>query len=418
MDKITVKELPLGIKLKVTKKRLLSIPKLMYKKVKEFYHNSKEKIKNYVTEDEKKSALKEELNKFDNKRKELANVKKQIKKQDELNSTDKKYYLEAIEEEIEKIKAKRKFRKQKGLGVFSIGKLYINKYISNQKEKANKRKAKKELEKSVKEQLKIEQKEKELREKLSKLGEEKVAIVQKQEETIKANPQLEEYSKKISSEEKKTSTEKKIIPITSVRKATEEEKTEIKKSSKFKKAIAAISAIVIAAGVALGAMSAAKTNTIDTQSVTYTQENVLEEIKKTNENFSLNDYVNLENGSKIFDSPTFDGKSGEIGTNGYDGNTLFKVNAVSYVDENNNVTSFNLVGQNEETRKNIQNSQIEFIKNNPNAVVHSIHVTPCNSTGEPELANELGGWTNTTKSQINKIDLNNINQQDLGGMIK
>jgi len=242
--------------------------------------------------------------------------------------------------------------------------------------------------------------------------------VQKQEETIKANPQLEEYSKKISSEEKKTSTEKKIIPITSVRKATEEEKTEIKKSSKFKKAIAAISAIVIAAGVALGAMSAAKTNTIDTQSVTYTQENVLEEIKKTNENFSLNDYVNLENGSKIFDSPTFDGKSGEIGTNGYDGNTLFKVNAVSYVDENNNVTSFNLVGQNEETRKNIQNSQIEFIKNNPNAVVHSIHVTPCNSTGEPELANELGGWTNTTKSQINKIDLNNINQQDLGGMIK
>jgi len=417
MDKITVKELPVGIKIKATKKRLLSIPKLMYQKVKMFYHNSKEKIKNYVTEEDKNIELNKKIDNLKNKKGELYTARRKMLKQEEFVSGDKKYLLEAIDEEIEKYVDKTVKLKNKGLGVFSIGKLYVSKYISNQKEKANKRKAKRELEKAVKEQLKIEQQEQELREKLEKLGGEKVALIQKQEEAIKANPQLEEYSKKINAEEKTTSVEKKIIPITSVRKATEEEKAEIKKSSKFKKAIAAISAIAIAAGVAIGAMNAGTTNTIDNQPITYAQENIQEEVEKS-EKITLNDYVNLENGSKIFDSPTFDGKSGVIGTNGYDGNTLFKVNAVSYIDESNSITSFNLVGREEEARKSIQNSQIEFIKNNPNAVVHSIHVTPCNSTGEPELDNELGGWTNTTNSQINKANLNNINQQNLGGMVK
>ena len=118
MSQITVKELPIGIKIKVTKKRLLSIPKIIYEKVSSFYNTMKSKFNNYVSEDEKKAALKSELNKFDAKRKELADAKKAVKKSDDITPDDKKYYFEAIDEQLEKIKNKRKKRKQKGLGVF------------------------------------------------------------------------------------------------------------------------------------------------------------------------------------------------------------------------------------------------------------------------------------------------------------
>ena len=413
MEKITVKNIPIGIKIKVTKKRLVSIPKIMYTKVKEFYHKQKDKIKNYVTEAEKKAALKEELNKFDVKRKELSQAKKEVKKSDEFTADNKKYYLEAIEEEIERIKNKRKKRKNKGLGVFSIGKLYVNKYISNQKEKSNKRKAKRELEKALKEQLEIEREEKELIERLAELNTEKTTLSIQIDEAIKNNPKLDEYYKSLSTKEntKEKTAEKKIIPITSMRKPSEKETKEIKKSSKFKKALAAIAVVAgLVTGVLVG-------NTPNVQEVPNTDVISLENgIVQESSNISLDDYVNLENGSKIFDSPTFDGKSGEIGTNGYDNNTLFKVNAVSYVDENNNVTLFNLVGQNEESRKNIQTAHEEFVKNNPNAVVNAVHITPYSDTETKVADNELGGWTKTSTAKISKVDLNKTNQQNLGGM--
>ena len=415
MTKITVKELPIGIKIKVTKKRLLSIPKLVYNKVKEFYHSSKNKLKNYVTAEDKNAELSKKIDDVKAKKSELYSTRRKMLKNEEFVTGSKKYYFDAIEEEIDKIINKEIKLKNKGLGVFSIGKLYINKFINNQKEKANKRKAKKELEKALKEQMKIE---KELREKLEKLTNEKETLVSRTTETIKNNPKLEDYYKSIISDSKDNVSEKKIIPITATRKATEEEKAEIKKSNKFKKAIAAISAIVVASGIALGGFHAANTSgNIPSNQVSYT-ENIEEKINLNQENeIKLNDYIKLENGSKIFETSNFDGKSGEIGKNGYDNDTLFKINAISYTDDNNKTVIFNLVEQNNK-KQEVQASHDEYIKNNPNAVMSAIHVTPCNNDGTPELEQELGGWTNTSNAQINKVELNNIEQQNLGGMTK
>lgn len=418
MDKITVKDikkaLPVGIKIKVTKKRLLSIPKLMYEKVKAFYHKTKEKFKNYVSEEEKKTALKSELNKFDEKRKELSKIKKQVKKQENFSADTKKYYLEAIEEEIERIKNKRKKRKKKGLGVFLIGKLYISKYINNQKEKVNKRKAKRELEKALREQLKIEQEEQELIERLSEINAEKEKISSQIDDSIKVNPKLEEYYKSLSSEEKtkEKEPEKKIIPITSVRKASEEEKAKIKKSQNFKKALAAIA---VAAGLVTGALVGGNAPNV-TQVPSAETVSVENGVAQETSNVSLSDYVNLENGSKIFDSPTFDGKSGEIGSNGYDDSTVFKINAVAYVDQNNHVTLFNLVGKNDESKKKIQSAHDEYLRNNPNAVINAFHITPYSDTETNVSDNELGGWTNVSFSKISKAEINKTQQQNLGGI--
>ena len=125
----------------------------------------------------------------------------------------------------------------------------------------------------------------------------------------------------------------------------------------------------------------------------------------------------LNSNKKIFETSNFDGKSGEIGQNGYDNDTLFKINAISYTDDNNKTVIFNLVEQNNK-KQEVQASHDEYIKNNPNAVMSAIHVTPCNNDGTPELEQELGGWTNTSNAQINKVELNNIEQQNLGGMTK
>ena len=112
MDKITVKDinklLPLGKKIKIRTKRAITLPKRIFAAVKNAYHNAKAKLESYVPEDVQKEALKQKIDKLEEKRKELASLKKQMKTQEEFTTGNKNYYLVAVEEELQRIRDKKK----------------------------------------------------------------------------------------------------------------------------------------------------------------------------------------------------------------------------------------------------------------------------------------------------------------------
>jgi len=190
MDKITVKDvkklLPMSVKIKITGKRTLAVPKRIFKAIKSFYQNTKTKLENYVPEEVKQDVLKQKIDKLEEKRKELDKIKEQMVKQEEFTTGNKKYYLEAIDEEIEKIKNKKITRKSKGLGKFALAKLTLSTYLSRRNEKRM-------LKKNVKKQIKIENEEAEIMSTLEEITTEKTERQDKIKAILDSNPDLVEY---------------------------------------------------------------------------------------------------------------------------------------------------------------------------------------------------------------------------------
>ena len=205
MDKITVKDvkklLPMSVKIKITGKRTLAVPKRIFKAIKSFYQNTKTKLENYVPEEVKQDVLKQKIDKLEEKRKELDKIKEQMVKQEEFTTGNKKYYLEAIDEEIEKIKNKKITRKSKGLGKFALAKLTLSTYLSRRNEKRM-------LKKNVKKQIKIENEEAEIMSTLEEITTEKTERQEKIKAILDSNPDLVEYYNSLleTNEEKKEKT--------------------------------------------------------------------------------------------------------------------------------------------------------------------------------------------------------------------
>jgi len=205
MDKITVKDvkklLPMSVKIKITGKRTLAVPKRIFKAIKSFYQNTKTKLENYVPEEVKQDVLKQKIDKLEEKRKELDKIKEQMVKQEEFTTGNKKYYLEAIDEEIEKIKNKKITRKSKGLGKFALAKLTLSTYLSRRNEKRM-------LKKNVKKQIKIENEEAEIMSTLEEITTEKTERQDKIKAILDSNPDLVEYYNSLleKNEEKKEKT--------------------------------------------------------------------------------------------------------------------------------------------------------------------------------------------------------------------
>ena len=203
MDKITVKDinklLPLGKKIKIKTIRAITLPKRIFNSVKEAYHNAKSKLENYIPEDVQKEALKQKIDKLEVKRKELDKLKRQMKKQEEFTTGNKNYYLVAVEEELQRIRDKKKKRKSKGLGKFALTKLALATYIKSRNEKRT-------LKKNLKQKLKIEKDELEIEEELKAARETKVEKQDKIKAILSANPELVEYYTELleKNEEKKT----------------------------------------------------------------------------------------------------------------------------------------------------------------------------------------------------------------------
>ena len=136
----------------------------------------------------------------------------------------------------------------------------------------------------------------------------------------------------------------------------------------------------------------------------------------------LGNYLTIENGSTIYQNSELNGNRGIIGMNGYDDETLFKVNAITYIDENGIETTFNVVQKSEQAKKLVEEHHKKYIENNTNIKVKNFHITPCDELGVPITKNQndidLGGWTNTDKSKIQNIDNNKVFMdayQSLGG---
>lgn len=142
MEKITVKDVKKHLstksKIKITGKKIFSLPKTMLNKTKQGYKNIKVKLNNFVEEEIKQEEKDKKVAKIDEKRKEQKEFIGQIEKQDEFRVGDKQYYLKAAKEELEKLNKKRIKRAKKGLGVFSLAKLTLEQIKKNTTKKINK----------------------------------------------------------------------------------------------------------------------------------------------------------------------------------------------------------------------------------------------------------------------------------------
>ena len=147
------------------------------------------------------------------------------------------------------------------------------------------------------------------------------------------------------------------------------------------------------------------------------EENVTDTIR-------LGNYVTVQNGSTLYQTPNLDGSRGIVGQNGYDSETLFKVNAVIYVDEDNNEKSFNLVQKDEQSKKQIEEEHKKYIESHDNIKVKSYHITPCDELGLPVDKNQkdidLGGWTNNDNTKFENVELKSVVMdayKSLGGKV-
>ena len=153
MEKITVKDVKKHLstksKIKITGKKIFSLPKTMLNKTKQGYKNIKVKLNNFVEEEIKQEEKDKKVAKIDEKRKEQKEFIGQMEKQDEFRVGDKQYYLKAAKEELEKLNKKRIKRSKKGLGVFSLAKLTLVQIKKNTTTKINKIKEEKEQEQAL-----------------------------------------------------------------------------------------------------------------------------------------------------------------------------------------------------------------------------------------------------------------------------
>ena len=198
--------------------------------------------------------------------------------------------------------------------------------------------------------------------------------------------------------------------VVSRRKMTKEEKTENQK-----RITAALLALLTATGIYFGSKAIKNGSDVkapvqdseivstekqdNTQSIVKTEiNNVADQNNddiKEEEKIGLGTYVKISNGSTIHERSDFTGKSGIIGTNGYDDDTLFKVNAITLKDGDKTV-SYNLVQKGKAKQAEVIKESKEYMKQHPNSVVTATHITPCDDLGIPYEPNPkeagFGGW--------------------------
>lgn len=432
------KYLSLKGKIVVTGKSWSSITTNFLKKYKNGFKNKLSKLKEELlpTEEQIQEKLEEvrekKIEKIDEKRYELDRLKSALEDEDEYRIGENKYYLKEVKNELRKLDKKRINISKKGLSVFSISGLAISKIKNNINNKWKKYLENRNESKALKKSEKAKEQLLKNIEKLKVLKEEENNILNtypelKDEEIIHTVTKIDDG--------KDIDTTESFIKVTQIKNPSKDEKEEIKKSSKFKQALAAMAVIT---GLAIGGMAISNTDVdINNTSKENTDDNIaqvqvetheekenvssiIEDQKEEKTTLELGNYITIDNGSVIYETPTLNGNHGVIGQNGYNDETLFKVNAVTYLDNNNNEVSFNLVQKSEQSKKLTMEKYKKFIEQNPNAKIKNFHVTPCDELGMPVHGNELGGWTNSEKSKFENIDTNQITMdayQNLGGKV-
>jgi len=343
------------------------------------------------TEEERKK----ERSKINTQRYELSKLKREMEKDDEYKIGTKNCYLKEVENEIRRLDKKRMNVSSQGLSIYSLSKLATSNIKNKLKNKW----------KNYREQKKIESAKEKLIENLEKIQK----LQQEEKELLEKNNEIKNNM---------------ITEVIEIRKPSELEKTEIKKSSNFKRALTAMTLIT---GIAISSIivSNISDKNIDNKSINSTVEdtNASNFEQKEECSLKLDDYVTLKNGTNIYQTSTLTGNRGIIGTNEYNKDTVFKINAITYVDENNIETMFNLVEKSEHEKKVIKEQHQKYIENNTNIKVKNFHITPCNEFGIPISDNEsidLGGWSEFNKFNVQKFNNKNIimdTYKKLGGKI-
>jgi len=338
---------------------------------------------------------KKERSKINTQRYELSKLKREMEKDDEYKIGTKNCYLKEVENEIRRLDKKRMNVSSQGLSIYSLSKLATSNIKNKLKNKW----------KNYREQKKIESAKEKLIENLEKIQK----LQQEEKELLEKNNEIKNNM---------------ITEVIEIRKPSELEKTEIKKSSNFKRALTAMTLIT---GIAISSIivSNISDKNIDNKSINSTVEdtNASNFEQKEECSLKLDDYVTLKNGTNIYQTSTLTGNRGIIGTNEYNKDTVFKINAITYVDENNIETMFNLVEKSEHEKKVIKEQHQKYIENNTNIKVKNFHITPCNEFGIPISDNEsidLGGWSEFNKFNVQKFNNKNIimdTYKKLGGKI-
>ena len=368
------------------------------------------KLDKYITESRKEAFAKERLERLE---KKIADGKALLEKMindEEFFTEENLDFLIAFEDKIKKLETKKIKMQNKGLGIFALSKLAVQKMRMNFKENRKKRKQIREINQEVnsiyENQKRIEELQKEIEKYNSNINE---RIKKNPDLVNKANNNVEitKIHTEITSDNDKEVTDI-VTKVTEIRIPSKEEKETIKKSNKFKKALAAIALVT---GIAIGLSGSfinKNVNNIATNDNLVVTPPPIETSINENQEVKLGSYINVDNGSIIYERPSLDGNSGLIGTNGYDSNTLFKVNAITYIDENNNEITFNTVQQNEQNKNRIEEEHKKYLDNNLDLEVKNFHITPCDELGNPISDNELGGWTNNNNAKIKNVDMQKI----------
>ncbi|MBE6152997.1 MAG: hypothetical protein E7166_02045 [Firmicutes bacterium] len=398
------KHLSLKGKIVVTAKYWYSLSKPFLKKV----ENGWKKIK--PTSEQIQSKTESVTQNINSKIEELNKIKNTIEQDDEYLIEEKKCHLKEVKRKIQRLEKKQIKVSNKGLSVFALSPLILtniknktktkfNNFIKNKKEQYQDKKREQEIQK-VKAQIQANL------ERLKELNGEALELLEK-------HPEFAEKTLDTTS------------TVTGVRAPSVSEQEKIKKSNNFKKACAAIA---IVTGIAIGVGSIAtynnkkEVNKVDSIAQVDNTNQQIEANVEQQENIKLGDYITIDNGSAIYKTSELKGIYGEIGKNGYNSDSLFMINAITYVDENNVETSFNLVGKTDHSKKMIQEQHKKFIEDNKNIKVKNFHITPCDELGIPVSNSstnmELGGWTNSSNSSVKKVETSTVltnTYQNLGG---
>ena len=185
MEKVTMKEikksLSLNKKIKVTGHKIFGFTKSKFEALKKGCQKSIEKVKKMV--EVPKEIQKEE------KDKQIAKIKEKIDEKQELINRAKKdksvdpYYVKMLREEKKKLENKRKIKRKKGLGVFTLAKLTLIQIKNNSVKKASELKdkiaPKNKLNECVKKILELQKKEIKLKQEIASM--------------ISENPELRSY---------------------------------------------------------------------------------------------------------------------------------------------------------------------------------------------------------------------------------
>ena len=389
-----------NLKIKTLGHKVWGCSKEKFQSWKNGYKNYLEKVFPEILSEEKKT-MKKKLSGIKEEMDETLKIINKLKKDKNLNNS---YYMKQVEDQRERLIDQHVKRYNKGLGIFSLSRLAIGQIVKKSIKKSS----------EFAELIHKEILENKLKEKTDKSKDIKNKIKEnnkKIEKIIKEDSNMNDYYRNL--------TETKIASV-KVKKIDNKKIDEIKNSNKYKKAIAAIAVIGIAAGAGASAINSGnttnteknKTDVLENNSPIVQEEHINKNTKEeVNNNISLNSFVKLDEGSKMYETSKLEGKVGIIGMNGYNSDQLFKINAITYINSNNEITSFNLVQKDNDSKNKIIEQHKEYIKNNPNAIVLNFHIVPCDNYGIDDPSDmELGGWTNNEKSAINKISTETILQ--------